>query len=75
MRTVGKRRQADVSAGASADLLKEGARFNESLQALPTGDSTFIPKGVYFFKTLAEADVHRDDCLAKGMARHARGRR
>lgn len=60
--------------GAGA-LLEQGALFNQSLQALPTGDTTFIPKGVYFFKTLDDADAHRDECLAKGMAQRARARR
>jgi len=63
-----------VSLHASADLLKECARFNEALQALGPG-TTFIPKGVYFFRTLDEADAHRDDCVAKGMAELARKRR
>jgi len=75
MRTVGQRKQRALSLLGSAELLREGARFNESLQALGTGESAFIPKGVYFFKTLNEADLHRDDCLARGMALLARGRR
>lgn len=46
---VGKRNVRRVSLKASAEAFKEGAKFNESLQSLPTGNQTFIPKGVYFF--------------------------
>ncbi len=53
-------------------MLKQGVLFNEMLQHLPTGHTTFIPKGVYPFKTLAEADHHREDCLIDGMAQTAR---
>lgn len=75
MKTVGRRKQRPLNFSASADLLKEGARFNETLQAaLPTGNTTFIPKGVYVFKTLEEADRHRDQCMIEGMAREARKR-
>ncbi len=74
MKTVGKRREPAVSATASAELLKAGARLNEAAHGLPGAGSTFIPKGVYRFATLDEADRHRNACLAQGMARLARER-
>lgn len=29
-------------------------------------NTTWIPKGVYRFKTLEEADQHRQECVARG---------
>lgn len=74
MKTVGQRREPAVSLHGSAELLKAGARLCEASRTLPAGGSTFIPKGVYRFKTLEDADRHRDACLAQGMARLARDR-
>ncbi len=72
---VGKRNIRSVSSNASGEAFIEGSKFNESLQSLPTGDQTFIPKGVYFFKTNQEADKHRETCLIRGMAQVAVSRR
>lgn len=58
MRTVGQR-------------LAAGARFNDEIHRLPTGNSTFIPKGLYRFKTHVEANAHQEESLAQGMARLA----
>lgn len=74
MRTVGHRQQRPISLAASATLLLEGARFNDEIHRLPTGDQTFIPKGVYFFKTHEEANRHQLQCLVEGMAKIARER-
>lgn len=68
MRTVGQRKERPIGLVASGFLLAEGARFNDELHKLPTGNTTFIPKGVYRFKTHEEAYRHQLDCLAKGMA-------
>lgn len=55
---------------ASADSLKRGCAFNESMQALfPAGREGYIPKGVYRFKTHAEANDHQDECLAIHMGK------
>lgn len=74
MKTVGQRKERPVGVDASGALLAAGARFNDEMQRLPTGDSSFIPKGVYRFKTHAEANQHQLDCLAQGMAKLARER-
>lgn len=74
MRTIGQRKERPVSFVASGALLAEGARFNDEIHRLPTGDTTFIPKGLYRFMTHAEANQHELDCLAKGMAQVARER-
>lgn len=71
MRVVGHRKERPVGPIASGVLLAEGARFNDEMHRLPTGGTTFIPKGVYYFKTHAEANQHQLDCLAKGMAKIA----
>jgi hypothetical protein len=52
-------------------LLAEGAHFNEEVHRLPTGNTTFIPKGVYHFRSHEEADQQWDECLVKGIAQRA----
>lgn len=74
MRTVGRRHERPVTFSASAELLAEGARFNDELQRLPHGRRGHIPKGVYRFATHAEANRHELDCLARHLARIARER-
>lgn len=74
MRIIGHRKERPISFSASADLLAEGARFNDEIHRLPTGDSAFIPKGVLRFRTHEEANRHQLDCLVEGMARTARER-
>ena len=71
MRRVGHRKEPAISFSASAELLAEGARFNDDIHRLPTGDRTFVPKGVFLFRTHAEANRHETDCLVAGMARLA----
>jgi hypothetical protein len=68
MRTVGHRQPLPISFAASATRLAEGAPFNDEIHRLPSGSDSFIPKGVYRFKTHAEANQHQMDCLARGMA-------
>jgi hypothetical protein len=71
MKIVGFRKERPIGSQASGELLVEGARFNEEIHRLPTGGTTFIPKGVYRFKTHAEANRHQMDCLVEGMVRIA----
>ncbi len=51
MRTVGCRKVRPVSITASGLLLAEGARFNDEIHQLPTGETSFIPKNVKERKT------------------------
>lgn len=74
MRTIGHRKEPAVTFSASADLLVEGARFNDDLHRLPTGNRSFIRKGLYRFKSHAEANRHDLECLAAGMAEIAMAR-
>ena len=75
MRTVGRRQRHPITFSGSAALLVEGARFNDELRKLPTGNSTFIPKGVYRFKTHEEANRHAERCLIECIVRAALERR
>lgn len=74
MRTIGRRKEPPISLAASAVLLVEGARFNEEIHRLPTGNTTFIPKGIRRFRTHEEANRDQLECIAAGMARVARSR-
>ena len=75
MKTVGHRMERPVGQGPSGLLLAEGARFNDEIHRLPTGSTTFMPKGVFRFMTHAEANQHQLDCLTQGMAKLAQERR
>ena len=65
MRQVGARRERAIAAKADGLLLAEGARFNEAVSGLSR--STFVPKGVYRYKSHEEANEHEQDCLVRGM--------
>ncbi len=71
MKSVGHRKAFPITYSASAGALAEGARFNDEIHKLPTGDSTYIPKGVYRFSTHEEANRHAERCLVEGMAQIA----
>lgn len=71
MRTVGHRKERTITFSASGALLEEGARFNDELHRLPTGDKTFIPKGVFRFDRHEDANRQQQDCLVEGMAQIA----
>ena len=69
MKVIGQRKERPVGQEASGKLLAEGARFNDEIHRLPTGHLTFMPKGVYRFKTHEEANRQQQDGLIKGMAK------
>lgn len=71
MKTIGYRKERPITFSASAELLVEGARFNDEIHRLPTGHTTFIPKGLFRFKTHEDANRHQQDCLIEGMAQTA----
>ena len=74
MRTIGHRKERPITFSASATLLVEGARFNDEIHRLPTGRSTFIPKGVFHFKSNEAANQHQQACLIDGIAEIALNR-
>ena len=73
MRQVGSKRERELSVQASGALLAEGARFSESLARL--APTTFMPKGLYRFRTHDAANRHAQDCLTLGMGLLAAERR
>lgn len=75
MRTIGNRKIPDISLKASGELLKVGCLFNDEIHKLPTGNKTFIPKGIYRFKSMEEMDEFDKAALAKGMAQIVKERR
>ena len=74
MKTVGRRIEPPLATAPSGERLAQGARAMEALRDFPGGDVAFIPKGVYRFMTLKDADRHWEECLAEAMARLARKR-
>ncbi|MDH5740221.1 MAG: hypothetical protein OEY77_07850 [Nitrospira sp.] len=64
MITVVHRRERPMAGQSDGMLLAEGARFSETIALLTK--STFIPKGVYHFRSHTDANKQQDDCLAKG---------
>lgn len=74
MRIIGHRKEQPIAFHASADLLQEGARFNDEIHRLPSGQVTFIPKGIFRFPSHDAANRQQQDCLVKGMAQIARER-
>lgn len=74
MRIVGKRKERTISLAACGELLLEGARFNDEIHRMPGGDVAGIPKGVYRFRTHAEANRQQDAFIVAGMVELARRR-
>lgn len=72
MRTVGKRKIRPVTFKASEYLLRQGAIFNDEIHKLPTGNTTYFPKGIYRYRTQVDANNHWEDCVVAGIARNAR---
>ena len=71
MRIIGHRKEQPIVFSASADLLLQGARFNDEIHRLPSGQLTGIPKGVFRFASHAEANQQQQDCIAESMAQIA----
>ena len=74
MRTIGHRKERPITFSASGELLAEGARFNDEIHRLPTGDRTFIAKGVYRFKSFEDANRQCVDGIVNGTVRIAKER-
>ena len=69
MKQVGSRRERPLAYRASGQLLIEGALFSEAVSHL--AQSTFIPKGLYRFRSHEDANRQQQQCLVSGMARRA----
>jgi len=68
MRVVGSRTERPITFSASGALLAEGARFNDEIHKLPSGNITCIPKGVFRFRSHEEANEHWLNCVSKAIA-------
>jgi len=71
MRTIGRRKEHPITFSASAELLRQGARFNDEIHHLPTGGSTRIAKGIYRFKSHEEAQRQIVDSVVSAMLQTA----
>jgi hypothetical protein len=71
-RIIGNRRERPISAQPSAERLGAGTKFCSELAGLGN-ISTFVRKGVYRFRTHAQAEEHRIETLARGLAARAAG--
>jgi hypothetical protein len=70
MRIIGKRKEPAPTGKPSAENLIRGAKMNEAMQKLPTGNTTFVPKGkIYRFKTLIEANRFQEECVIEGIVK------
>ncbi len=67
VRTVGRRRERELSLKARGDLLHEGAVFVTEMAKIRS--CLRFPQGLYRYKTHEEADAHWQDCLADNIAR------
>ena len=73
MKQIGSRRERPMTVQASGALLADGARFCEAVCAF--SPTTFVPKGVYRYRSHDAANRHQQDCLARGMGALAARRR
>lgn len=68
MRQVGKRKQHSITHAASGSMLERGCFLNDELHKLPTGQTTYFPRGVYHYKTHEDAAEHWLSCITSGIA-------
>ncbi len=67
-RTVGRRALPVPALHPSAEQLKAAYAVNEPLRALLPDGTIAAPKGIYRFKTLADANRQQEAWLAQAMA-------
>lgn len=68
MKHLGRKiRQIDLT--ASAEALLRATKFNDEMHLLPTGGTTYIPKGVYHFPNHEAANERWNRCVAEGIAK------
>ncbi|QXL83853.1 hypothetical protein [Comamonas sp. NLF-1-9] len=70
---MGKRIEPRVGPAPSGDALALSMAFAEDLAGF-TGGRVFFPKGVFRYRSHAQANAHQAACLALGMAKLARER-
>jgi len=75
VRVVGKRKQHDLRSEPSGTALKASAALQEVALALAAVRTTGVRQGVYRFATLAQADAHKDEALARAIAENLLARK
>jgi len=70
VRQVGHRKSGPVLTDPSGESLAAGARFSESISAL--AQRPLMRKGVYRFRSQADANRHWLECVASAMAMRIR---
>ena len=75
MRTIGTRSIPTLALQPSGERLRAAAAINQPLGALLPGGRIAAPKGVYRFRTMAEANRQQDEWLALAMAGAHRAKR
>lgn len=70
MRKIGKAvpDEPQLADRPSGELLRRIALWNDELHKWPDAAAHCVPKGVYRFRTLDEADRHLEECRARRMA-------
>jgi hypothetical protein len=68
MKVLGQRELPILSPFPSSEALKRAAAVNDVLSSLLPGGRTAIVKGLYRYRTLADANRHQDTMLAAAMA-------
>ena len=68
MRTVGRKVVREPELRPSAELLRAAATINDTLKVMLPGGRTCMPKGVYRYRTLEEANRQQAEWLAHAMA-------
>lgn len=70
MRYVGKRvpDEPQVAEHPSGELLRLNGQWIDELRKWPDAADHCIPKGVYRYRTLDDADRHLEECRARRMA-------
>lgn len=68
MKTAGKRKSTPIVFHASAEMLLQGALFNDETQKLFPKNAGFMKKGIYRYKSHEEANKHWDESLIKGIS-------
>lgn len=68
MRQVGTKTESKPQILASGSGIAASAELGKTISQL-AGGSSFVPKGLYRFKTHEEAAARNSDWLARGMAK------
>ena len=68
MKTIGHRKIRRINYNATGASLLEGALFNDAIHNLPTGNTTYFPRGIYRYHSHDDANKHWNECIIKGIA-------